>query len=160
MSYTITYNKIPESAGSKVADVSSFVASRFKSAGPLLDDRGNVIGTRYSYEYGSSKEPVSAEVKSTYDAKSDMTRTSIRVRYTVTVVTDWGDTSEEIIEPNEVVIAWNYKGKLAWDTDQLLLAIQATTSLVTGGEYDATTGLGSTAVLDALNYGRTNNLWD
>jgi hypothetical protein len=103
----------------------------------------------YIYGAGSASDELLVTARKTYDAKTDMTRCS--VRFEALVKKTVSETGEVTYAPIESVIAWNYQGNVLADSSMAVTLISLAMSVV-AQELTGANGTPTTKVIDQFDH--------
>lgn len=154
MSITTEYANLAAQQSSKNAAMTTFDVDPFGPAKVTTEKNGLVVISTYTYKGDDAAKPTTMIVRRE-TTKDGGSRNSLRLITRVTITDDVALSVKE--EDHEVSIAWNHPGTYLTYPAGLSRLLQSAVSIVIG-VYDNTTGVPQRSVLEAMNYGITNDI--
>jgi hypothetical protein len=113
-------------------------------------------GADYVYNAGPATNNIAVSVRRNYNPKTDVTNNSLRLSTALRETDTVAGTTTDL--PCEAVIAWNHRGRLCQNTDELIGLVEMAVSLIFPTLEEAG-GHGTAAIFDQYNRGVLTDLW-
>jgi hypothetical protein len=150
----IVLANLPTQQATKNAAMTLLTHSYVERVSEVLSSDGLTHTVNYVYATGEPDRETTVVVRRQYDAKNDITRTSLRL------LTEQYDDADDTIVPTvaEAGVFWNVPGQHASDIVDIQTLLSCAFSLAQGS-FDGTSGIPSPTVMTNTDFGLIGSLW-